>query len=312
VGRWKAIRIKALIQEAAVAVSLSSLLVLIPAQMTSAAPRSKPDGACSAWSVRTLLSGQGWLENLAFDGSGSITISALSQDRLLKLTRGGTLSTLLSAVPAPGGESRRGNVLYFDTGDTMPVTPKGTIDRLDLRTGRYVTWARGLTMPNGLVILGDGDAVVTSVVTSVTRVPARDPAHPAFGWADVNGTNGIVLDSSGRWLYVDRTFSSDGEVDRILISDPRRVEIVGRLGAGSEPDDMAIDAHGILYVAGFGTGKVYRLDPRTRTSCAIASGLTGPTSVRFGGRGWPSGNLFVTDAGGHLSELTAARHLQSG
>ena len=63
-----------------------SLLVMIPTQVASAAPRSKPDGGCSAWSVRTLVSGQGWLENLAFDGSGSISISALSQGRLLKLT----------------------------------------------------------------------------------------------------------------------------------------------------------------------------------------------------------------------------------
>jgi sugar lactone lactonase YvrE len=261
--------------------------------------------------VRTLVSGQGWLENLAFDGHGSITISALSQGRLLKLTRRGKLSTLLAPAVAPGGESRLGHLLYFNTGDTEPIEPTGTVDRLDLRTGRHVTWAHGLTMPNGLVVLPDGDAIVTGLATGVTRVPARDPNHPQFDWAAVYSTNGIAVDHSGRWLYVDRTLTSDGEVDRVLISDPSRVKVVGRLGAGVEPDDMAIDRHGILYVAGFGTGKIYRLDPLTGSSCVIASGLTHPTSARFGGAGWPSGDLFVTDAGGHLSELAPARHLPS-
>jgi len=306
------IRITAPIREAVVgAVLLVGILAMPDAPMAFAAPASTGNSGCAAWSVRTLVSGQGWLENLAFDGRGSITISALSQGRLLKFSHSHRLATLLTSVVAPGGESRRDQVLYFNTGDTVPIAPRGTIDRLDLRTGRHVTWARGLTMPNGLVVLRDGDAIVTGLASGVTRIPARSPNHPQFNWAAVEGTNGIVVDHSGRWLYVDRTLSSDGEVDRILISDPRHVEVVGRLGAGVQPDDMAIDRQGIVYVAGFGTGKIYRLNPRTGSSCVIAGGLTQPTSARFGGPGWPSGDLFVTDAGGHLSELTPPRHLPS-
>ena len=302
--RWTSIRINKLIQEAAAAVALGGLLVGVPGQGSSAAQRSTVNDACPTWSVRTILSGQGWLESLAFDGRGSIIVSALSQGRLLELSRSGALSVLLSSVPSPGGEVRRGHLLYFETGDATPATPTGTIDRLDLRTGRLATWARGLTMPNGLVILRGGDALVTSVVSSLARVPARDPTRPRLAWAPLGDTNGIAVDKSGRWLYVDRTLSSDGEVDRIPMSDPRRVEVVGRLGKGTEPDDMTTDAQGFLYVAGFGTGEIYRLDPRTGTSCAIARGLTEPTAAVSGGPGWPSGDLFVTDGVGHLSELT--------
>ncbi len=303
------IRMSALVQRFAVgAVLMGGLLATSAVPMASGSPRPTSAGGCSSWSVRTLLSGQGWLEDLAFDGRGSITISAISQGRLLKLTRGGELSTLLAPVVAPGGEIRRGHLLYFNSGDTVPIAPTGTVDRLDLRTGRHVTWTRGLTMPNGLAVLPDGDAIVTSVATNLTRVPARDPGHPRFNWAAVDDTNGIAVDSSGRWLYVDRTLSSDGEVDRILISHPGRVKVVGHLGAGVQPDDMTVDRQGMLYVAGFGTGKIYRLDPRTGSSCVIVSGLMQPTSAKFGGPGWPSGDLFVTDASGHLSELTRARH----
>ena len=87
------------------------------------------------------------------------------------------------------------------------------------------------------------------------------------------------------------------------IADPRRVQVVGRLGAGVAPDDLTLDAKGRLLIAGFGSGKVHRLDPRTHAACVVASGLQAPTSVRFGGRGWHRDALYVTDAGGNLTEL---------
>jgi SMP-30/Gluconolactonase/LRE-like region len=266
--------------------------------------------ACRPWRVRTLLSGQGWLENLAFDGRGAITISALTQGRILRLSRSGHLSTLLASVPAPGGERTIGRYLFFNTGDTVPVKPNGTIERLDLKTGRHTTWARGLTMPNGLAFLPDGDAVVSRDLgtgTGITRVAADDRRHPQTEWARLDDTNGLAVDASGRWLYTDRTLSPDGEVDRISVANPRRVQAVGRLGAGAAPDDLTLDELGNLFIAGFGSGKIYRVDIRRHLSCVIATGLSQPTSVRFGGAGWPANRLYVTDAAGHLSELTPPR-----
>jgi hypothetical protein len=282
-----------------------------PGATAPAAPRlatSRPAGvACRSWHVRTLVSGQGWLEDLEFDGRGAITISALGQGRILRLSRHGRLSTVVASLAFPGGERKRGRYLYFNTGDILPPKANGTIDRLDLRTGKHSTWARGLTMPNALIFLPSGDAVVSGEVgpsIGLTRVPAHDPAHPRFGWARLGNTNGLAVDPSGRWLYTDRTLSRDGEVDRVLISNPRIVQVVGRLGAGVFPDDMSIDARGVLYIAGFGGSKIYRLDPHRHASCAIASGLTTPTAARFGGSGWHARDLYVTDAAGHLSELT--------
>ena len=189
----------------------------------------------------------------------------------------------------------------------MPVAPNGTIERLDLRTGKHSTWARGLTMPNGLVFLPNGDAVVSRDLgsgTGLTRVRLHDRRHPQIEWARLDDTNGLAVDPSGRWLYADRTFSSNGEVDRVSISNPRLVQVVGHLGSGVAPDDMTSDRKGALYIAGFGSGRIYRLDPRTHASCAIATGLSAPTSARFGGSGWNARDLYVTDAGGHLSVLT--------
>jgi hypothetical protein len=270
-------------------------------------------GACRAWSVRTLLSGQQWLESLAFDGRGGMTISALGQGRVLRLTRGGHLSTLLGSITLPGGQVVRGRYLYLTTGDGEPTAGGGTIVRVDLRTRRHTVWARGLTGPNGLAFLPGGDAVVSrdletgAPATDVTLVPARRPRRAHIDWARIPDSNGLTVDPSGRWLYVDRTFSPQGLVVRVRISHPATMQVVGRLGA-VVPDDMSIDRHGVLWIAAFGSGTVVRLDPRTHTSCTIASGLVEPTAAVFGsGRGWPASHLFVTSAGGFLYELTPPR-----
>jgi streptogramin lyase len=288
------------------AAGLLATAVLLPATAQAKAPRP-----CADWHARTLLSGQGWLENLAFDGRGRMTISALTRNRLLKLRRGGTPHTLLAPVDAPGAQVlRRGHFLYFATGDSVPPLPTGTVDRLNLRTHKRTTWAGGLTMPNGMTFLPDGDAVVSRDLgtgTGITRIPRRHPGRPQFNWAHVDDTNGLVVDPSGRFLYTSRTLSPDGEVSRITIAHPRRVKAVGHLGAAVGPDDLTVDAHGILYVAGFGAGKIFRLNPRTGRSCAIATGLHQPTSPRFGGAGWPHKRLYVTTAGGDLVELRPPR-----
>lgn len=288
---------------------LPAALAIGARSVPARADLGRADGSCRQWHAHPLLSAQGWLEDLEFDGHGGISISALAKDRILRLSRHGRLSTLVAGVFAPGGERRIGHNLYFTTGDTIPVTSNGTIDRLDLQTGKHYTWARGLTMPNALVFLRNGDAVVSrdiGVGTGLTRIPAKS-RRPDIEWARIDDTNGLAVDPSGRWLYTDHTFSSDGEVDRVLIANPRRIGVVARLGAGVAPDDMTVDQRGILYIAGFGSGKIYRLDPTTHRFCAIATGLAQPTSVRLGGVGWHPDDLYVTDAAGHLSELRPPR-----
>lgn len=264
---------------------------------------------CAAWSVRTLLSGQGWLENLAFEPDGSMSISALAQSKILRLRPSGAVSTLVAGVSFPGGGQVRRGFLYFNTGDVLPPAPTGTVDRLNLRTGKSSIWATGLTIPNGLAVLGNGDAIVTGHVpatTGVSLISASDPTHPHIGWAKIAYTNGIIADPTGHSVYVDQDppANNHGPVYRIPVSDPQHVERVGELGPGTSPDDMTVDGAGILYIAGYGADKIYRLDPSTHRSCAIASGLQNPTLARFGGPGWRTDDLYVTSGQGYLYQLT--------
>jgi streptogramin lyase len=271
-------------------------------------------GACVPWSASTVLSGQGLLENLVFDGRGGLLLSASGQGAILRLDRNGELATLIDDVYAPGGLRVRRGVLYFNTGDAavsgVQGIADGTIDRFRFETGRRTTWARGLTMPNGLVFLPNGDAVVSRDLgtgTGMTRIRARDPDPPQFNWARLDDSNGMAVDPTGRWLYTVETFTPESRVYRIRIANPARIEVVASLGGARTKglDDLTIDRRGRLYITANIAGEVIRLNPSTGATCVLASGLRNPSAVKFGrGPGWSKRSLYVTGFDGAVTRLT--------
>jgi sugar lactone lactonase YvrE len=238
-----------------------------------------------------------------------------------RVTPDGEVTTVAADVPWPGELRVRGPIVYVPTGDSPHAgvlgTTDGTIDRVDLRTGARSTWARGLAMPNGLAFVPGGDAVVSRTSgpapvnpTGITRVPRSDPERPEYGWADLVDTNGLAVDPSGEWLYTVQTWTFDSAVFRVRVRDPSRIERIAELSGGtSRPkalDDIAIDdGTGRLYLAANGTGEVIELDPGADRWCAVATGLTNPSAVAFGGgMGWPAGRLYVASWDGTVKELT--------
>jgi SMP-30/Gluconolactonase/LRE-like region len=276
---------------------------------------SSATAACRTWTERTIVSDQGLLENLAFDHRSAMLLSGYAQDAILRVNKHRAVKHLIEDVHAPGGLRVRGGVLYFNTGDSLASglddLTDGTIDRFRFRTARRTTWADGLTMPNGLVFLPNGDAIVSRDIgtgTGMTRISADDPAHPEFNWARLDDTNGIAVDPTGRWLYTVGTFVSESPVYRIRIKDPSRIEVVAEL-RGDGPlkglDDMTIDRRGRLYIAANATGEVIRVHPDTGASCVIAADLQNPSAVKFGrGKGWSNRSLYVTGFDGTVRKLT--------
>src|SRR4051812_40714697 len=291
---------------------LTATLVLTA--FIAAVPTSRAaDAVCTTWTQKTIKGGLGSLENLEFDGTGGMLLSASGPGAIEKLMPDGTLSTLVPDVNSPGGQRVVDRTLYFNTGDAtqsgLAGTADGTLERFDLDTGARTTFASGLTMPNGLAILPNGDFVVSRDIgsgTGITRVPAGDPGHPQANWAAIDDQNGMAVDPTGTWLYADQTFTADSAVYRIRIADPSEKSVVATL-AGPTPkglDDLTIDADGVLYLAANGTGEVIRLDPATKEHCVIASGLQNPSSLKFGrGPGWVADHLYVTSFDGTVREL---------
>jgi hypothetical protein len=270
---------------------------------------------CTPWGSRTVASGLGILENLSFDGTGGMLLSAWSESAILRLTPSGALSPVALGVKGPGGQRVLGHVLYFNTGDSPESgelgIADGTLQRLDLRSGQRTTVATGLTMPNGLLFLPDGDAVVSrdeGTGTGITRIPRDDPSHPQANWIATDDSNGMAVDPTNTWLWFVQTNHDGMPLMRAPLSDPSQATLYASLGSGSGLDDMDIDAHGVLYIAVNRyplTGEVIRFDPQTRATCVIAAGLNAPSSVKFGrGPGWPSDRLYVVAFDGTVHELT--------
>jgi sugar lactone lactonase YvrE len=273
-----------------------------------------PPDPCTPWTQSTVKSGLGSLENLEFDGDGGLLISASGPGAIERLTPDGTVTTLIPDVNAPGGQRLVGRTLYVNTGDAaasgLMGTADGTLDRFDLDTHQRSTFASGLTMPNGLAVLPNGDFVVSRDIgsgTGITRIPHDDPAHPQTNWAKLDDQNGMAVDPTGTFLYAVQTFTPDSAVYKFRISDPSDMSVVATL-AGPTPkglDDMTIDAAGILYIAANGTGEVIRVDPATGDHCTIVSSLQNPSSLKFGrGPGWDTSHLYLTGFDGAVRELS--------
>src|SRR4051794_19874254 len=294
--------------------SLAAAFVLtafIAAVSNAAAADPKP---CDPWKQRTVKADLGSLENLEFDDTGGLLLSASGPGAIERLTPDGQVTTLVPEVNAPGGQRLVGRKLYFNTGDAaasgLAGTADGTLDSFDLRTHERTTVASGLTMPNGLAVLPNGDFVVSRDIgsgTGITRIPHDDPAHPQTNWAKLDDQNGMAVDPTGTYLYAVQTFTSDSAVYRIRIADPTDMKVVATLADPGPKglDDMTIGPDGILYVAANLTGEAIRVDPASGEHCVIASGMQNTSSLKFGrGPGWEPTHLYVTGFDGLVRELT--------
>lgn len=246
--------------------------------------------SCALWAMTDVARGLGSLENFATDGRGGLL---LSQNNLVvpgslnALDAAGQVSTVVAGVDSPGGIVVRDRVAYYLTGDStwaaFPGGPTGTIDAVDLDTGARWTVATGLVAPNGLAGLPSGDLVVSGR-TGLTLVSLSGSVR-SFALDGV-AANGLALDPSGRWLYAGTSFDPVPSVYRVDVTDPGSAPqrwTLGDVGLLPVPDDLAVDANGLVYIALNFAGTVVRLDTATGQVCTIATGLTTPTSVRFSG-----------------------------
>jgi DNA-binding beta-propeller fold protein YncE len=291
-----------------------AIAAVLAALIAAPAARGATD-PCARWSDRTIASGLGSLENVQPDGLGGLLLSASDQSAIVRLAPDGSTKTLVGNVSSPGGLRVRRGVLFFNTGDGLASglmdRPDGTLERFDLRTRKRTVYAKGLIMPNGLAFLPNGDALTSRDIggpPAIYVVPHGDPAHH-HAWAQTDDSNGMAVDPSGRFVYVNQTFKHDSPVLRIPIANPGRIGVLARVGEAKGLDDMTIDRAGVLYLAANGSGEIIRLDPRTGRSCVIAGGAAAgwrdTSAVKFGcGPGWRSDRLYAVGFDGVVHELT--------
>ncbi|HEX4190568.1 MAG TPA: SMP-30/gluconolactonase/LRE family protein [Marmoricola sp.] len=294
---------------------VSSAAVLVPSAAEAMVPAPAGSASCSAWTKTTIASGYPTLENLAFDGQGSLLLSAdpaTGNGALLRLGADGARSTVLSKVNAPGGLVVDGRTLYLNTGNSLVsgafAKADGTVSKVNLDTGAISTVASGLVMPNGLVRLPGGDFVVSRDLGkgSMTRVSALGAKSPFE--ATATSTNGMAVDAARGLFYVDSTFNLKTVISAFDLADPAaapRTIVVPGLGPANSADDLTLGSDGYLYVALNAAGKVIRVDPDSGAQCTIATGIPFVSSVRFGaGPGWDASSLYATSFRGTVTRLT--------
>ncbi len=141
--------------------------------------------------------------------------------------------------------------------------------------------------------------------TGITRVSPTGVVQP--NWSNQSDSNGMAVDPTGKWLYTDETFTLSANVYRTEIAHPTNRTIVASLqdlGVPKGLDDLTIASSGKLYVTANLAGQVIRLDPITKKSCVIASGLTNTSAVKQGrGKALPPSRLYATGFDGKLLEL---------
>jgi sugar lactone lactonase YvrE len=268
---------------------------------------------------RVVDSATGTFESVAFDSKGRLFYTRSGQGKLMMIARNGARPKLiLDGIDGPGGIifRRNGNILV-GYGDTIAQAGDGEADpqagliEVDPRTGKSHVFVHGLQMANG-VTRGPGGQIFASTDfgTGVDRVLK---GTVELGWAPLDSSNGMVVDSAKRNLFVNQTFTTPPTIARIPLSDPTAAEpwFTAPEEAGAFLDGLTRDADGTLYAAANGSGDVWRVSG-PEEGCVLWDGPpfpSGPSAVAFG-RGkdrFPRGSLFVTTFGGQLLQLRHVR-----
>jgi sugar lactone lactonase YvrE len=263
--------------------------------------------------AKVLLTGQGRLESIIGDARGRLYFTDLSDNRLLRLDGPGQQPRVLATdMKRPGGlvwEPGGTLVAGFSGGAASGVPGNGMagLFRVNPETGAKRAFVTGIDQANGLARGRDG-SLYTSNDISNEIVRVRPNGSVERHWADVESANGLVIDTTARYLFVAQTFTP-AKIARLPLANPGNATT----WFSAPPEDTAAGLDGLtrdgadrLYAAANGGGEVWRVTSGNR-ACALVRDLSLPSSVAFGGGGsFDRRNLYVVTFSGSVIELARA------
>jgi gluconolactonase len=167
-------------------------------------------------------------------------------------------------------DTPHGGFYFTDPGEWDPKNTEGKVHHVDA-TGTTRTVATGLSFPNGIVLRPDGRELLVN-----ESFQNRVLAFPVLGPGKLGEPR----------VFVELPTKGEGQTD-------------------NQPDGMALDAEGNLYVAHFGMRQVQVVDPRGRIIRRYPGGNLETSNVAFAGpnldqlyvTGGQPGALFRLDLG---------------
>jgi streptogramin lyase len=263
-----------------------------------------------------------WREELAFDGHGGMWVSPIQASWLERYDPNGHVTETVP-VAGPGGlVTGPDGLIYANTSGG----PAGAgVVRFDptLAHPTPSVFVSGLPGVNGSTFDAAGNLYVSTEdkppsVLRIRRDGSRDTAWERA--AAFYGANGVAV--AGSNLFAAISFDQRSPIELVALADPHAHHTFAQLSFGAlsrEPavyqpdpsapllpkglDDLTVGPDGQLYVVGFVTGELLRVNPATGQSCVVVSGLVTPTAVKFPvafGSFDPAHDLFVTEATGRI------------
>lgn len=248
-------------------------------------------------------------EGIAFNDEGRLFVTA--DKGVHEVFADGTTAKIAELVEPVGmAHDGEGNLLVADWGATHPIlggeTPgknDGSVVRVS-PDGAVETAATGIPDPNFIALWSKLSYLVSDDLdTYIYKVD--EGSQEAVVWLDSIVTpNGLAFSPDRKSLYVCQTFAAtstaklDNRVWRVPLDDngnPGSPELLADLPAGSAPDGIALDAQGRVYVAANMKATIWRIDPETKETVAVATDVPSVASLAFGrGGDFPETSLYAT------------------
>ncbi|MDD2698083.1 MAG: putative Ig domain-containing protein [Arcobacteraceae bacterium] len=234
---------------------------------------------------------------VAIDSSGNIFVADSSNNRIRKITPHGVVTTVAGSASGTFGGFADGNETSarFKKPSGIAIDSNGNIFVADTTNNRI----RKIT-PDGVVSTFAGSGTATFADGTGTSASFKNP-------------NGVAIDSSGNIFVADygnnkiRKITPQGVVTTVAGSGTATfADGTGTTASFKNPNGVAIDSSGNIFVADTGNNKIRKITPDGVVSTFAGSGTatfadgTGTTASFKNPNGVAidsSGNIFVADTG---------------
>jgi streptogramin lyase len=266
-----------------------------------------------------------WREELAFDGHGGLWVSPIRANLLERYNPSGVVTETVP-VPGPGGLALGADgLIYANTAGGPAGNGVVRFDPTAVKPAPTV-FVSGLPGVNSSAFDAAGNLYVSTEDQGPSVLRIRPDGTRDTAWenaASFYGANGVAV--AGSNLYAAISWDQRSPIELVPLADPAHHRTFAELSFGvlsrqpavypPDPkaplvpkglDDLTIGPDGLIYVVGFVSGELLRVDPTTGQACLLASGLITPTAVKFPvafGSFNPARDPFVTEASGRIVQV---------
>ena len=221
---------------------------------------------------------------LAVDAAGDLFVGEPGANLVLKITPGGSQTTVGSITGHPYGLAVDGAgdlfIAELNNDRVVEVTPGGVQSTVP---------ATGLTQPIAVAVDGAGDLFISDRNNNrVVELPAgctSSACQITLPTVGLNQPYGLALDATGD------VFIADFNNNRVVKVTPGGVQTTVPTTGLTNPYGVAVDAAGDVFIVSYNNGRVIEVTPGGVQTTVPASGLNGPSGVALDG----AGDLFISD-----------------